>query len=135
MAPAWNYNRNFVIVKQDSRYYSTRCSQRRCSVNKIILRNFAKFTGNTCARVSFLIKLQAPGLYQKGHSGTGVFLQIFRNFLEHLFYRTPLDDCFCLSFRLLILYILVQLEQGFSKLQQFLVFQDILKKSSRHVLH
>ena len=45
MAPAWNYNRNFVIVKQDSRYYSTRCSQRRCSVNKIILRNFPKFTG------------------------------------------------------------------------------------------
>ena len=26
---------------------------------KAVLRNFAKFTGNTCARVSFLIKLQA----------------------------------------------------------------------------
>ena len=26
---------------------------------KGVLRNFAKFTGNTCARVSFLIKLQA----------------------------------------------------------------------------
>ena len=26
---------------------------------------------------------------------TGVFLSIFRNFKEHLFYRTPLGDCFC----------------------------------------
>ena len=30
-----------------------------CSVRKGVLRNFAKFTGNTWARVSFLIKLQA----------------------------------------------------------------------------
>ena len=28
-------------------------------------------------------------------SGAGVFLLILRNFQEHLFYRTPLDDCFC----------------------------------------
>ena len=27
-------------------------------------------------------------------SGTGVFLWIWRNFTEYLFYRTPLDDCF-----------------------------------------
>ena len=39
---------------------------------------------DTCARVSFLIKLQV----------TGVFLWILQNFYEHLFYRTPLDDCF-----------------------------------------
>ena len=32
--------------------------------------------GNTCARVSFLIKLQALGLqlYQKRDSGTGAFM-------------------------------------------------------------
>ena len=37
---------------------------------------------NTCARVFFLIKLQASGLqlYQKGDSGTVVFLEILRNF-------------------------------------------------------
>ena len=37
---------------------------------------------NTCARVFFLIKLQALGLqlYQKGDSGTVVFLEILRNF-------------------------------------------------------
>ena len=37
---------------------------------------------NTCARVSFLIKLQASGLqfYLKRHSGNGVFMWILRNF-------------------------------------------------------
>ena len=42
--------------------------------NKAVLRNFAKFT--TCARVSFLRKLQLLGLqlYLKRESGTGVFL-------------------------------------------------------------
>ena len=42
---------------------------------------------NTCTRVSFLIKL-------KRDSGTVVFLWILRNFQEHFFYRTLLDDCF-----------------------------------------
>ena len=36
-----------------------RNSHRRCSVSKGVLRNFTKFTGNTCTRVSFLIKLHA----------------------------------------------------------------------------
>ena len=35
---------------------------------KGVRRNFAKFTENTCARISFLIKLQ------KRDSGTGVLL-------------------------------------------------------------
>ena len=38
-----------------------RNSHRRCSLRKDFLRNFAKFTENTCARVSFLIKFQASG--------------------------------------------------------------------------
>ena len=42
----------FVILKY-------RNSHRRCSVRKGVLKNFANFTGNTCARLSFLIKLQA----------------------------------------------------------------------------
>ena len=36
-----------------------RSSYRRCSVKKGVLRNFANSQENTCARVSFLIKLQA----------------------------------------------------------------------------
>ena len=34
----------------------TRSSHRRCSVKKVVLRNFAKFIGKLCARDSFLIK-------------------------------------------------------------------------------
>ena len=44
-----------------------------CSVKKAVLRNFAKFT-----------------VEHLRHSGVGVSLWILRNFLEHLFYRTPL---------------------------------------------
>ena len=60
---------------------------------------------NSCARVSFLIKLPRPatllkkrlGLQHfKKETGTGVFLWIFLNFYEHLFYRIPLGDCFWL---------------------------------------
>ena len=32
-----------------------RSGHRRCSIKKGVLKNFAKFIGNTCARVSFLI--------------------------------------------------------------------------------
>ena len=34
---------------------------RRCSVTKGVIRNFVKFRENTCARVSFLLKLQDEG--------------------------------------------------------------------------
>ena len=39
--------------------YYFRSSHMRCSVKKGVLRNLVKFTGNTCARDSFLIRLQA----------------------------------------------------------------------------
>ena len=44
----------------------------RCSVKKVFLEMLQNSQENTCARVSFLIKLQAPG--------TGVFLGILWNF-------------------------------------------------------
>ena len=51
---------------------------------------------STCARASFLMKMQASGLqlYSKRDSDTGVFLWILWNFLEHLFHRTPLGNSF-----------------------------------------
>ena len=87
-----------------------RSSHRRCYLRKGVPRNSAKFTGSTCARISFLIKVQAWGqslffnkvglqLYYKRDSGRGVFVWILRNFLEHLFYRTLLGDCFCVKVR------------------------------------
>ena len=48
---------------------------------------------STCARVSFLIKLQ---LYEKRDFGTGVFLWILRNFSEHLFLQNTSGGCFCI---------------------------------------
>ena len=47
----------------------------RCSVKKVFLEISQNSQENTCARVSFLIKLQASDLqlHQKRDSGTGVF--------------------------------------------------------------
>ena len=59
-------------------------------LKKGVLKNFKKFTGNTCVGVSFLIKLQAsPATLLKKDSYTGLFLwffEIFKNtsFTEHL---------------------------------------------------
>ena len=57
----------------------------KCSV-KGFLKKFRNSQENTCAGVSFLIKLQTSGLqlYQKRDSNTGVFLGILAKFL-----RTP----------------------------------------------
>ena len=68
-------------------------SHRRCSIKKVILN---KFIENPFARISFLIKLQekACNFIKKRGSDTSAFLWILRNFLELVFYRTPLDDCF-----------------------------------------
>ena len=73
----------------------SRNSHQRCSVRKGVLKNFAKFTGNTCARISFLIKLpsSACNFIKKRDSGTGVsceFCKIFKDvfFTEHLWATT-----------------------------------------------
>ena len=64
-----------------------RSSHRRCSEN-VFLGISQNLQENTCARVSFLIKLW------KKDSDKGVFLWILQNFKEHFFHRTPLGDCF-----------------------------------------
>ena len=55
---------------------------RRCSLKKTFLKILQKSQENTCARVSFLIKLQvlAGNFISKGGSDTGVFLWILQNF-------------------------------------------------------
>ena len=61
-----------------------RSSHRRCSVKEMFLRILQNSQEGTCARVSFLIKLQVWGLqlYWKRDSGTGVFRWILQNFLK-----------------------------------------------------
>ena len=64
----------------------------RCSVNKAFLKISQNLQENTCARVSFLIKLltKACNFILKIRSGTSVFLWILWNFQECLVYSTPL---------------------------------------------
>ena len=51
---------------------------RRCSMKKLFLKISLNSMQNTCAGVSFLIKLQTYSLqlYRKRDSGAGIFLQI-----------------------------------------------------------
>ena len=69
-----------------------RSSHRSCSLRKDVLRNFAKFTKNTCARVSFLINFAT--LLKKGpwHRSFPVnFAKFLRAlfFTEHLWATAP----------------------------------------------
>ena len=58
-------------------------------MRKGVLRNFAKCTGNTCARVSYLTKWQVPAALLK-KTLAQVFSYKFCDFLKKAdFYRTP----------------------------------------------
>ena len=54
-----------------------RSSHRRCSVGKVFLEMLQNSQENTCARVSFLIKLQALGLEHISHLCSSVFIVNF----------------------------------------------------------
>ena len=64
----------------------------RCSVKKEFLEISQNWQENTCARVCFLIKLQAPAcnFIKKETLAQGVFLWILRNSENIFSYRTPL---------------------------------------------
>ena len=64
---------------------NTRSSHQRCSIGKGVLKNFTNLTGNTCARVSFLIKLHPTSDF-----GAGVSCESWEIFKNTFFYRTPL---------------------------------------------
>ena len=68
---------------------------RRCSVREGALENFEKFTRKHFCQSLFLNKVAFGLQLYLRDPDPGVFLRILRNFKEHLFYRTPLDDCFC----------------------------------------
>ena len=62
-----------------------------CSVRKVFLEILQNSQENTCARVSFLIKLQAIKIETLAQMLSCKLSGIFKN---TFFYRTPLDDCF-----------------------------------------
>ena len=67
----------------------------RCSIRKIFLKISQYSQENTCARVSFLTKLQAwPATLLKKRLWHTCFHVKFAKFLI-TFYRTAPDDCFC----------------------------------------
>ena len=78
-----------------------RSSQRRCSVKKGVLRNFTKFIGKHLCRSLFFDKVAGlrPATLLKKRLWQSCFPVNLRNFSEHLFNRTPLDNCFYISHR------------------------------------
>ena len=83
---------------------------------KGVLRNFAKFTGNSCARVSFLIKLQAACNFIKKDTLAQVFSFEFSKFrgtpffTEHLWWLL-----------LNVQWILKSLEEIFRAMQKYIL--------------
>ena len=88
------WSKFFVKIVHDYKYASLVRSSRP-EVFLIILQNSQE---NTCAWVSFLIKLQASpcNFIKKRDSGTGVFLWIFWNFSDHFFLKNTSGGCICL---------------------------------------
>ena len=83
------YSSEFNPIIQKIWLKYTEAVTQRCSVKKLLLEILQNSRENTCARVSFLIKLQAAlQLYQKRDSGTGVFPMNFAKFLRHLFLQS-----------------------------------------------
>ena len=58
----WSSVKLLGIIIDNQNFSTNRSSHQRWSIKKGVLKNFAKFTGKTCATVSFLIKLQALSL-------------------------------------------------------------------------
>ena len=74
---SWNKS-NFVPLK----IFFREAVVQRCSVKKMFLEISQNSQENNLARISFLIKLQAPDLQllKKSDSGTSVFMWILQNF-------------------------------------------------------
>ena len=73
---------------------------RRCSTTrKPILKNFAIFTGKHLCWSLFLSKLQAvrPAILSNTNYNTGIFLWMWRNFQDHLFWEISANGCFSSS--------------------------------------
>ena len=98
----WNYNRNIRTLSRicDGGFLQKqfRCSRLEVSVEKMFLEISRNSQGNTCTRVSFLIKLQAWGLMPatllKKRLWHRCFPVNFTQFLRTLFLQNTSGDCF-----------------------------------------
>ena len=81
-----------------------RSSHLRCSIKKVVLRNFTKFTGKHLCQSLFFNKVAGLGsatLLKKRHWHR-CFPVNFAKFLITPFLQTPLGGCFCLLLVFLI---------------------------------
>ena len=99
-------------------------------LKKVVLRNFEKFTGKRLCQSLFFSKVVGPQLYSKRDSGTGVFL---RSLQEHLYYRTPRNDCFCTWRSNFVVYSLFTCHVNFPVWRHYLGCQcDVLNVKTFH---
>ena len=91
ISPAWKWKPKRKLLL----WYSLQATptSRYCNLvililfhTRLVLRNFAKFTGKHLCQSLFFNKVAATGLqlYLKRDSGTSVFLWVLQNFSEHL---------------------------------------------------
>ena len=80
-----------------SRIATFRSSHQCCSVKKGVLKIFTKFTGNHLCQGLFFNKVASlsPATLLKKGLWHKCFPVNFVKLLRTLFYRTPLNDCFC----------------------------------------
>ena len=79
-----------LLVEVLSEHIRPETVTRRCSVKKVPLKITQNSQESISVRVSFLIRLQVKACnFIKKDADTGIFLWIWRNFQEHLFYRIP----------------------------------------------
>ena len=87
-----------ICRTQTQQVFSSEAATRGVLFKKVFLEISQNSQEITCARVSFLIKLRAQACnFFKKETLPKVFSCEFRemrNFLEHLFCRTTLDNCF-----------------------------------------
>ena len=71
-------------------------SHQRCSIKKVVLKNFAKFTGKHLCQSLVFNKVAGlrPATLLKKRLRHRCFPVNFAKFLRTPFYRTPLGDCF-----------------------------------------
>ena len=81
-------------------FLNCRSSHRRCSIKENILKSFANFTGKHLCQSLYFDKVPSlrPVILLKKRLWQIFFLWILGNFLENLFYRPLLNDCFCNCF-------------------------------------
>ena len=81
------------VFKFSQDYQYTEALVQRCSVKKVLLEISQNSEKNTCARVSFLIKLQAEHLFWKNNS-CGFFWIYFLQRLHVKFWNSISFNCF-----------------------------------------